>query len=81
MKAIVYLFMLMMCLYGVPKEEWNAMTDEQQDATLDMLLDETMQELGCDEAEATVDIEGKWAFIYVECDDSQYMACLQGGSI
>lgn len=81
MRSAAYLFMLVMCLFGIPKEEWSAMNDAQQDAVLDTLLDETMQELGCDEAEVTVAIKGKWALIYGECVEGQSVACLKGGGI
>lgn len=78
MKTITYLFMMIWCLYGVPKEEWCAMGEVRQDKLLDELAEDTMQELRCNEAEVTVIIEGRWAFIYGECVEGKYMAKAEG---
>lgn len=70
MKAIVYVWMLMFCLYGVPAEEWAAMSDAQQDAVLDELIQDTILELNCEEAEVSAFEEGKWTIIYGSCTDA-----------
>ncbi len=74
MKAILYLCMLVWCLYGVPWERWAVMTDVQQDELLDGLADSTMEELHCEEVEMSVYPEGKWVFIYGECIEGKYVA-------
>lgn len=80
MKAIVYLFMVMGCLYGIPKEEWALMDDAQRDAVLEDLGQDAIKELQCDEVEMFVDIEGKLVSIYGECIEGQYVAYWTGGS-
>lgn len=74
MRAMGYMIVLIWCLYGIPAEQWHVMTDMQQEVALDDMADETMQVLHCDEAEMTVIVEGKWAFIYGECIEGKYIA-------
>ncbi len=73
MKAIVYAGMLW-CLYGIPADKWHAMSDMQQDAALEEIANDALQELGCREVEVNA-YEGKvFIHIYAECSDDQYIA-------
>ncbi len=79
-KAMMHLVIaLAWCLYGVPVEEWNAMNDAQQEAVMDNLADQTMQELGCSEVEVSEVDEpnSRWVLICGECIEEQNIATLK----
>jgi hypothetical protein len=74
MRALAYACMVTWCLFGIPTEKWYAMTDAQQDAALEEILEDALQETGCEEVEVTVYESGSFMHIYGKCSEEKYIA-------
>lgn len=83
MKTVLQiLIVLSLFIYTIPIEEWDQLSKSGKAERLQKGIDVIKQELGCTKPSIELDIDGKYLYMYGECDKGTFVALnKQGGEL